>query len=202
MAIPVPTDTYPFVTPQLLRLRHGHFDPNIFTRWQRQGKVEKIRNGLYLDTRFEIRGDVDRFLIANQLYAPSYVSLWSAFRYYNFIPEGVFVTTSVGTRKTKRFTENQRQFWYQQIRPDYFFGYEIVPWRGTSYAIAYPEKALLDMAYLEPLFDSKDWLEELRLDEFELADLIDSKRLETYLQIMASPTVDRRIDLLFTTYAL
>ncbi len=172
MAIPVPEDTYPFVTPQLLRLRYGRFDPNIFTRWQRQGKVEKIRNGVYLDTRFEIRGDVDRFMIANQLYAPSYVSLWSAFRYYNFIPEEVFMVTSLSTRKSVEFEFHRTLLSYRTVRPELFFGYTVAAWKEGHYLIATPEKAILDLAYLEPQFNDAAWLEELRMDEFEMAELL------------------------------
>jgi predicted transcriptional regulator of viral defense system len=202
MALPVPTDTYPFVTPQLLRLHHGRFDPNIFTRWQRQGKVEKIRNGLYLDTRFEIRGDVDRFLIANQLYAPSYVSLWSAFRYYNFIPEEVFMLTSMSTRKSKEFKFHRTVFQYRSLSPDLFFGYYLIGWKDAYYAIATPEKAILDLAYLEPLFSDVGWLEELRLDEFELNELIDREKLVRYTERYQSKTVRNRIDLFIKTFAL
>lgn len=202
MAVPVPEDTYPFVTPQLLRLRYGHFDPNIFTRWQRQGKVEKIRNGLYLDTRFEIRGDVDRFMIANQLYAPSYVSLWSAFRYYNFIPEEVFMVTSLSTRKSVEFEFHRTVLSYRTVRPELFFGYTVAAWKDGHYLIATPEKAILDLAYLEPQFDDAAWLEELRMDEFEMAELLNKERLLRYAARYQSDTIDNRIALFLKTYSL
>lgn len=202
MALAVPEDTFPFVTPQLLRLRYGRFDPNVFTRWQRQGKVEKIRNGLYLDTRFEIRGDADRFMIANRLYAPSYVSLWSAFRYYNFIPEEVFMVTSITSRKSTEFSFHRTVFNYRTVRPELFFGCAVVPWREGYYRIATPEKAILDLAYLEPRFSDAGWLEELRMDEFELAELLNTERLLRYTERYASPTLTERIQLFLKIYSL
>ncbi len=94
MAIEVPAGKI-FITPADLRKRYGDFDPAIFTRWQEEGKVDKIRDGLYLSGEFELRGDLDRFVIAEELYSPSYISLHSALRYYNFIPETVYQVTSV-----------------------------------------------------------------------------------------------------------
>ncbi|MEL6669297.1 MAG: hypothetical protein AAFP08_10035, partial [Bacteroidota bacterium] len=56
-----------FITPLQLRKRYGKYDPNVFKRWQEQGKVEKIRNGLYLSSSFEHYSEVDTFKIANRL---------------------------------------------------------------------------------------------------------------------------------------
>ncbi|MEM1324841.1 MAG: hypothetical protein AAGI23_02745 [Bacteroidota bacterium] len=85
MALEVPNRT--FITPVDLRKRYGHFDPNVWSRWQEQEQVKKLRNGLYLNEDYNIRGQLDFFAIANRIYSPSYISLISAFRYYNLIPE-------------------------------------------------------------------------------------------------------------------
>ena len=63
-----------FITPLQLRKRYGKYDPNVFKRWQEEGKVEKIRNGLYLNNDYELHSNTDRYKIAYELYSPSYVS--------------------------------------------------------------------------------------------------------------------------------
>lgn len=124
-----------FITPDLLRKLHGTFDPNIFTRWQREGRVEKIRNGLYIDKEYTFRGALDRYKVSNQLYAPSYISLFSALRFYNFIPEIVYETTAVSTRKTQTFRSDRARYTYRQIKKELFFGFVRHEWRGGYYAM-------------------------------------------------------------------
>ncbi|MEM7572352.1 MAG: hypothetical protein AAF433_05610 [Bacteroidota bacterium] len=191
-----------FITPNSLRKRYGDFDPNVFTRWQRQGKVEKIRNGLYLHGGYRLHGSLDRFCIAKQLYQPSYVSLISALRHYNIIPETVYSVTSIATRKTKSFQFRSTRYHYHQLKPELFFGYYEEKWRGQTYRIASREKALLDLAYLEPNFSDAGWLEEMRFDEDELKDGLDWDKMILYNQLFESPTVTSRIALLLNVYDL
>lgn len=191
-----------FITPNTLRKRYGDFDPNVFTRWQRQGKVEKIRNGLYLNGGHRLRSVVDLYSIANRMYVPSYVSTISALRYYNLIPEIVYGVTSISTKKTKEFNFKQTLFSYQQVKSSLFFGFQAIQWRKSSFYIATPEKALLDLAYLEPLFSEAAWLEEMRFDEEELRDGIDWNLMMVYANRIESETVNQRIALLLNTYDL
>ena len=198
MPTPFPDDLT-FVTPAAVRLRAGReIDPNLFTRWQREGRVEKLRNGLYLNAAMKPRGPADHFLIANRLYEPSYVSLHAALHYWGLIPEAVFEITSVSTRKTAMFRAGGVRFSYRQITPSLLFGYDVAEWRGGLLYVAHPEKALIDYAYFHPDMDDPDYVYEMRFDESVL-DELDWGRMERYLAWVDSPALARRMRLLRTT---
>ncbi|MEO0789474.1 MAG: hypothetical protein AAFY36_12465 [Bacteroidota bacterium] len=191
-----------FITPLQLRKRYGKYDPNVFKRWQEQGKVEKIRNGLYLSSSFEHYSEVDTFKIANRLYEPSYISLLTALSHYGFIPEYVVEFQSISTRKSNKFLYGRDRFSYHKVKPELFFGYTEYHIRGGKYRLAKPEKALLDLAYLEPQFSDSAWLEEMRFDPIELAESIDWSKMFLYSHTFNSKTVDQRIGLLLNVYDL
>ncbi|SEQ22701.1 type IV toxin-antitoxin system AbiEi family antitoxin domain-containing protein [Neolewinella agarilytica] len=192
-----------FITPSLLRLRFGeNYDPNIITRWQKAGRIIKIRNGLYRTVDFDIRSEVDRFTVSNNLYEPSYVSLHSALHYYGLIPEHVYETTAISTRKTKSFEIDDRRYSFRHVKTDLFFGYEVVPWREHSYCIARPEKALIDLAYLESDFSDPAWIEGMRFDHFGLKEDIDWTQMFLYAHQINSETLFKRIALLLEIHDL
>ena len=192
----------PFITPQSMRLRYGaKFDPNVFARWQRDGLVEKVRNGLYRRTNWKMRAEVDRMTVAQRLYGPSYVSILTALDYYDFIPETVVEFQSITTRIPRTFEVDQEFYSYRKVQPKLFFGYEDVAWRDSYYRIATPEKALLDLAYLQPLFSDPDWLEEMRFDEEGMEEL-NWELLNNYLERCGMPILFQRFELLQKVYAL
>ncbi len=67
---------------------------------------------------------------------------------------------------------------------------------------ATPEKALLDLLYLYPFYDSKQELEELRLDEDYLQDDLNKDLLMEYGVKFQSKALDHRVKLLLKTYDL
>ncbi|MBC6996816.1 hypothetical protein QWY85_20405 [Neolewinella lacunae] len=192
-----------FIRPVDLRKRYGeNYDPNIFKRWQQEGKIEKLRNGLYRNTADPIRGDVDRFVAAGRMYEPSYISMHSALRYYNFIPEMVYATTSITTQKTKTFHNKLGRFCYQTLKPELFWGYKTIAWHGGYFNLATPEKTLLDFAYLNPWFSDPDWLLEMRFDPEEMMMTLDMGLLVSYAKAVKSQTLIDRITALRETYTL
>ena len=170
------------------------FDRNALTRWQKKGYLEKIRSGFYRLTNQELKGDADLFFIANRIYAPSYISLHSALRWYDFIPEGVFTITSVTTRKTDDFSTPVGHFSYRSIRRDLFFGYRMEAYGAFRFKIADPAKALLDLLYLNPHFDSEDDFFELRLNFWELEEKLDLQDFQAYLQLFSSKALESRAE--------
>ena len=167
-----------------------------------QPHYRRLRSGLYVHEDRPLRGDIDLYSIANRLYSPSYVSLYSALQYYSLIPEQVYEVTSISTRKTKRMEVGRTRYSYRHLKPSLFFGYEPVPWLDDTYNIAYPEKVLLDFAYLEPNFSDSGWLEGLRLDEFTLREDLNWYRMYLFALAFGSQTVLDRIVLLIKTYEL
>lgn len=120
---------------------------NLLKNWEESGHIIKIRKGLYL---LEDANDlIDPIFLAPKIYQPSYVSLETALSYYGIIPEAVFTTTSVTTRKTKEFHHSLfGKFSYQKIKRNAFGGFETFNKNGFSYKLALPEKAIVDFLYL------------------------------------------------------
>jgi len=134
----------------LLRLRKDkQVLLNQLYRWQQKGLVVQLKRGVYQLNESDRRANPSLEFIANQLYAPSYISLDYALEVYGMIPEAVADVTSVSTKKTMSFKSQQATFIYQHIKPQAFQGFKAVKdSQGYSYFIAEPEKAIVDFFYL------------------------------------------------------
>jgi predicted transcriptional regulator of viral defense system len=141
------------------------------SRWRQAGKVYQLRRGLYsLAPPFQ-KVIPHPFLIANRLIPASYVSLQSALAYYGMIPEHVPVTTSVTTTRPAHWETPVGVFDFRHIQVAFFDGYRLIDLSEKQQAfIARPEKALLDLVYLEPGGDTLDYLSELRLSNLNQLD--------------------------------
>lgn len=140
--------------------------------WVKGGRLYQLRRGLYaLAPPFQkIRPHP--FLVANRLRPSSYVSLQSALAYDDLIPEAVPVVTSVTTARPAGWETNLGSYTFRHIMLELFFGYERVEVSPGQHAfVAWPEKALLDLVYLQPGGDSPHYLHELRLQNLERLDL-------------------------------
>lgn len=180
------------------------YDLNALTRWQRKGYIHKIRNGYYRFADSSISGDKDLFFISNQIYQPSYISLQSAFRWYDFIPEGVFTPTAVSTRKTLNFMTPSGLFSYKTIKQKLFWGYNLMKYGELSIKIANPEKAFLDFLYLYPHIENEEDFFELRLNIIEINARLNWDRMDSYLTIYNVKSLTSRVEklkLFLGTYA-
>ena len=138
------------------------------SRWTSAGKILQLRRNLYALAKPWRRVEPHPFLIANELHAPSYVSLQSGLAYAGLIPEAVPQTTSVTTGRPIRFDTPFGRFVYRRIHPRAFFGFQrLAVTRDQDALIGGPEKALLDLAYLAPNGETVEHLESLRLDGLE-----------------------------------
>jgi len=93
---------------------------------------------------------LDEFVLANRIYAPSYVSLESALNTYGIIPDITANVTSVSPVTSKKARTSKGMFLYSKINKNLFFGFKSVLDQnsGLYYQIALPEKALLDYIYI------------------------------------------------------
>jgi len=83
------------------------------------------------------------------------------------------------------------------------FGYDLKPISyGRTFQLASPEKALIDLLYLYPFYNTMDELEELRLDEDFLHDDLDLDLLNEYSLKFENKALERRVQLLINTYDL
>ena len=171
------------------------FDRRRLVEWQAKGYLEKLRNGHYC-FREQPDNEYFRRFIANQLYRPSYISLESALAWYGVIPEAVFQTLSVTTRKSQRFETTRGVFVYRSLKREFFFGYRFATWQQFKIAIAEPEKALIDYLYLHPDIRNSDDLATLRWNVFTLQTQINPQILLRYENQIASPALSKRLQLL------
>ncbi len=159
--------------------------------WRGKGYILKLRNTWYAfpDT---LKTEADLFFLANRLHKPSYISLETALRYYNWIPESVFSITSVTTAKPAEWRTPLGYFAYRSIKPRLFFGYQTIENQGITFNIADPEKTLLDLLYFNPSLIEEPDFEALRLNHEEITEQINLSRLNNYLSLIASASLEKR----------
>jgi len=163
------------------------------SRWVSQGKLIRLRRGKYLlPSRYQNR-PAHPYYISNYIYRPSFISLYTALQYYQYIPEEVAVIQGMTTRQTATWETGLGRFQYFSTTPDRFFGYsKIILGDGEqqSALIADPERALIDVCY----FSTGEWTmsrwSELRLQNCEL---IKIERLIEYTEKMRSQKLERCI---------
>jgi len=167
-----------------------------FTFWIKKGYIERVKRGLYVfsDRKSWVSPEEISFLI----YEPSYISLEYALSHYGFIPEMVYSITAVTPKVTRRFANKFGNFIYRKIKPELFFGYKIMETESGKYLLAEPEKALLDYFYLNSKnINSKEDIEEMRLNREMVKSAVDRKKLEFYLEKFDSQKMRRIIKIIF-----
>lgn len=159
------------------------------SRWTKAGRIYQLRRGLYaLAPPFQ-KVRPHPFLVANRLVEPSYVSLQSALGTYDLIPEYVPITTSVTTARPGRWDTPLGSYIFRHVKTELFHDYRRLEVSADQRAfVASPEKALLDLIYLEPGADSLDYLRELRLQNL---DQLDVDRLQREAEVADSPKLQR-----------
>ena len=73
---------------------------------------------------------------------------------------------------------------------------------GRGLLFATPEKALLDLLYLNPYYKTEQDMEELRLDEDFMQNEFNKERLIDYLSKIGSKALEQRIGRLLKVYEL
>lgn len=175
----------------ILRVEPG-FHRRRLNEWQAKGHIHKVIKGFYVFADLPLN-EMVLFEIANRVYKPSYISLESALAHYQLIPESVFGVTSVSTRRTYRFATGLAEFRFRTVKPELFFGYELVSIRGKRVKIARPEKAILDFLYLNPGLRSAPDFESLRIDADLFFRTVVARDLRAALARYARPAFAARV---------
>lgn len=188
-------DAFPVFSIQEIAKQFQGFDWRRLVEWQDKGYLKKLRNSYYCfsDQRME---QFFLFYMANHLYRPSYVSLESALAYYGFIPEGVFQVISCSTLKNQRFDNSHGTFNYFHLKNSLYFGYRLLSWHEYHFALAEPEKALIDYLYLHPEIKQVTDLEARRWNILSIRDQIDRNKFDKYESYIGSLALSRRLALL------
>lgn len=143
------------------------------SRWTKGKKIYQLRRGLYAFAEPYRQQDPHSFLIANQLIAPSYVSMQSVLAYYDLIPESVPQVLSITSKlRSKELKTPLGTYRFHSIKQKLFMGFHLVQISDDQFAyLARPEKALLDLIYLTKQGHTRAYLESLRLQNHEQIDL-------------------------------
>jgi len=186
---------FPLFSLSDIRMVAKNFHRHQLNDWQKKGYIRKVIRGNYLFTDREIT-EPDLFLIANRIYAPSYVSCETALAFYGLIPESVYGIVSVATRKTSTFSTDLGRFSYRTIKPQAFFGYTIMERGSIRFSIAEAEKAVLDYLYLHADLAAEEDIVSLRIDQETFRARIDRPRLMLFCDRFDIRSLRGRLDLL------
>jgi len=171
------------------------------TELLRSEQLIRIKKGLYV-LGTELREEpINKELLANQIFGPSYVSQEFALQYYELIPERVEVVTSMTTKRNKRFNTPIGQFRYTYLNPKRFtVGVNWLTIRKDTHVLF----ASLEKALADTIFHYKDiktvndmaihLIENLRIDEDNLKEL-NLERLHKIQEAYKQP----RVSLLYRT---
>ena len=180
-------------TIEMLQFEYSDFGNvyNKIAREEKAGNLIKLKRGLYST------GDVTNpLVVANYIFAPSYISFETALAYYGMIPERVYVIKSATYKKnkTKLYENKLGRFMYEDVSKQVFaYGVDIVEIEGFKVQIASREKALLDMiASVAPRNSIKEvealLFEDLRINE-DVYDELDKEKLMELAQLYNSSTI-------------
>jgi len=157
-------------------------------RWTQAGRLYQLRRGLYALAPPYRQVVPHPFLVANRLVRGSYVSGLSALAHAGMIPEYVPEVTSATAERPQLRQTPLGRFSFRHLKTDLLYGYQQVELaRGQSAFVAAPEKALLDLIYLQPQGDAPAYINELRLD----LGAFDLKELDRLATIAARPKLLR-----------
>ncbi|GHT17890.1 hypothetical protein FACS189429_3020 [Bacteroidia bacterium] len=169
------------------------FDKNNLTRWTQQGHILRLRQSFYCFPEY-LRQPNFAFFVSNYIYKPSYVSLHTALAFYGIIPEAITQITAVSSLKTADFQNTFGSFSYQQMKPELIFGYEQKPLGERSLLIATPEKAILDLLYLYPFYNTEQEIENLRFDEDFMQNELNVERLMEFAERFGNKELEKRVN--------
>ncbi|MCF8111929.1 MAG: hypothetical protein K9J85_10625 [Desulfobacteraceae bacterium] len=178
------------------------FDRNNLVRWTKKEYLVHLRRGWYAFPEYKVKPDFAEY-IAGKIYSPSYISLHSALAFYGLIPESVVQITSVTSLKTASFTNDFGEYTYKSVKRDLMFGYfrrPVADGRATPYATR--EKALLDLLYLYPFYNTESELAELRLDRDILRENWDRQTWRSMGKRFRCARLEKRMQLLEKVYNL
>ncbi len=141
---------------KVLGLRKDNSIYQAIKRLKKEGLLEGLTNGVYklIDT------PSNDFVIANNLYSPSYISLETALNYYGILIQTPYTISSITTRRNKLIKQGEKEFIFFHLSSNYFFDYI----KEKDFLIATPEKALIDTIFFKAIGKSKTDLSELILE--------------------------------------
>ena len=131
--------------------------------------IVRIKKGIYVLGK-EYNKPYNKFVLANLIYGPSYITGQTAMAFWNMIPERVELTISMTMKRKKQFETPVGRFSYLYCPKKVFnLGVQLEDTGDQKkFLIASPEKALCDMTamhtHISTKKEMKELLELMRLD--------------------------------------
>jgi predicted transcriptional regulator of viral defense system len=180
---------------------YPNMDRRRLFEWKLKGYIKKIRNDWYCIPEF-LEDPYSSWIIANQVHAPSYISLESALDHYGLIPEGVFMTTSVTTKRPIQLTMAGHDYAYSHIQTKQFKGYGLIA--SGTYArkirLATLEKALVDFFYFRSSYKTSKEISELRFNGPVLREHLRKEPLLQHLDEFQNKELEKRVHSMLKIY--
>ena len=138
--------------------------------------IVRIKKGLYVLGK-EYNKPYNKFILANLIYGPSYITGQTALAFWNMIPERVELTISMTMKRKKQFETPVGRFAYLCCPKKAFnIGVQLEDTGDQkNFLIASPEKALCDMmaiqTHISTKREMKEFLDLMRLDNSVNKDL-------------------------------
>ncbi len=135
----------------------------------RNKDILRVKKGLYVLGR-EYNKPFNKFVLANQIYGPSYITGQTALSFWNMIPERVELIISMTMKRKKQFETPVGRFAYLYCPKKVFkIGIRLEDTGDRKkILIASPEKALCDIiapqTHISTEKEMKEFLELMRLD--------------------------------------
>lgn len=153
----------------------------LLERYTQKRIFSRPKNGLYVFN--ENRPSL--WMLANKIYAPSYISMETALSYYGIIPETVYTVTSMTSKITRNFEFEENNFLYRKIKRAAFTGYGPVVVNKETVLLAEPEKALADYLYFVflkniGLNERLRWRKIKKSNLFRYIKIFDNKKFERW----------------------
>jgi hypothetical protein len=123
-------------------------------RWVKAGHLIALKKGVYMHRRFfeQHREDTAFAPVISAILLPqSYISLEYVLQQHGILTEITYPVTAITIKNTRTIINPLGTFVYRHIRPDLYFGFQIMEAYRAPYAQASTAKALFDYLYLRPL---------------------------------------------------
>ena len=134
----------------------------------RDRDIIRIKKGLYVLGK-DYNKPYNKYVLANLMYGPSYITGYTALAFWNLIPERVELMISMTTKKKKQFETPVGRFSYLYCPKTAFnIGIQLEDAGDQkNFLIASPEKALCDITaaqtHMTKQTEMKEFLELMRL---------------------------------------
>ncbi len=176
----------------LQALLHGYSRPyDKIVELVKEEKLVQLRRGMYIVGPAITDRQPERYVIANHLYGPSYVTAESVLSFRGWIPERVFQVVSVTTERSKKYRNKTGEYIYRHLpMPYYGLGIVQCPITDRQRALmASDEKALCDLIVLtkgvnlRSVRQTQQYLtEDLRIDSDHLTDM-DTEAIQQWIPV-------------------